>query len=143
MKIKRIEYKNFKCYPKLIIPQNERESFPNGLLLIQGNTPIKSNSFGKTSLVEGILLGFFGPGALKPSINKLITFGKQKGEIKIIFEVDGKDYLINRILTRSRKSGTQTSKFYVRDNGTWKPDDTLKIEELLDDDEIRWKPKDG
>lgn len=132
MRIKRIEYKNFKCYPKLILPKEEGEVFPEGLFLVQGNTPLKSNSYGKTSLIDGILFGFFGPKSLPLKINNLITFGKTEGEVKIIFEVNGVDYLIHRNLIRRGKSGNHKSNFYVKHNGSWRPDDTLDIEELLE-----------
>ena len=69
MKIKKVEFKNFKCYPNLIIPPDDGGEFPNGLFLIQGTTPQKSNSFGKTSFVEGILFGFFGPQSISLSID--------------------------------------------------------------------------
>ncbi len=132
MKINRIEFKNFKCFPELILPQKEDEELPNGLFLIQGSTPERSNSFGKTSLVEGILFGIFGPKSLTLSINDLIQFHKDKSEIKIIFELDGVDYLLHRILTKNDKSGTQKLKIFIQIDGVWKPDDSIKIVELLE-----------
>lgn len=132
MKIKKIEFKNFKCYPELIIPQKEDENLPDGLFLIQGNTPQKSNSFGKTSFVEGILFGFFGPQSISLSINNLITFGKKNAEIKIIFELDGKDYMVHRILNRTGKSGTQKQTTYVKSNSIFRPDNSINIEHLLE-----------
>ncbi|MHA1336888.1 MAG: AAA family ATPase [Promethearchaeota archaeon] len=132
MKIERIEFKNFKCYPKLIIPENPEESLPEGLFLIQGITPEKSNSFGKTSLVEGIIFGLFGPGSLNYKVNDLITFKENKCEIKIIFKLDGKEYMIHRILTRNTKSGKHDFKIYIKVDGNWKPDKTIKIENLLE-----------
>lgn len=132
MKINRIEFKNFKCFPELILPQKEDEELPNGLFLIQGSTPERSNSFGKTSLVEGILFGIFGPKSLNLSINDLIQFHKDKSEIKIIFELDGVDYLLHRILTKNDKSGTQKLKIFIQIDGVWKPDDSIKIVELLE-----------
>ena len=131
MKINRIEFKNFKCFPDLILPQKEDDELPNGLFLIQGTTPERSNSFGKTSLVEGILFGFFGPKSLTLSINDLIQFNKNKSETKIIFELDGVDYLLHRILTRNDKSGTQKLKIFIQVDGVWKRDDSIKIVELL------------
>lgn len=132
MKIKRVEFKNFKCFPDLILPERETENFSEGLFLIQGTTPERSNSFGKTSFVEGILFGLFGPKSTILSINNLITFGQDKGEIKIIFELDGVDYMIQRLLNRTSSSGSQKLRNYIRVNNTWKADNTIKIEELLE-----------
>ena len=56
MKIKRVELKNFKCFPDVVLPKKEDTDLPDGLFLIQGSTPQKSNSFGKTSLVQGKMM---------------------------------------------------------------------------------------
>lgn len=132
MKIKRIELKNFKCYPYVVLPKNEDTDLPDGLFLIQGSTPQRSNSFGKTSLVEGILFGFLGPKSISLSINDLIMFDKEKAELKIIFELDGIDYLINRIIKRNKKSGSQILNIFIKIQDKWKPDNSIDIEELLE-----------
>ncbi len=127
-----MEFKNFKCFPDLILPEREDENFSEGLFLIQGTTPERSNSFGKTSFVEGILFGLFGPKSTILSINNLITFGQEKGEIKIIFELDGIDYMIQRLLNRTSSSGSQKLRTYIRVNNNWKSDNTINIEELIE-----------
>jgi len=127
-----VEFKNFKCFPDLILPEREDENFSEGLFLIQGTTPERSNSFGKTSFVEGILFGLFGPKSTILSINNLITFGQEKGEIKIIFELDGIDYMIQRLLNRTSSSGSQKLRTYIRVNNNWKSDNTINIEELIE-----------
>lgn len=132
MKIKRVELKNFKCFPDVILPKKEDTDLPDGLFLIQGSTPQKSNSFGKTSLVEGILFGFFGPKSVSLSLNDLITFDKENAELKIIFELDGIDYLLNRIIKRNKKSGSQIFKIFSKIQDKWKPDNSIDIEELLE-----------
>lgn len=132
MKIKRIEFKNFKCFPEIIIPENEKQELSEGLILVQGATPERSNSFGKTSLVEGILFGLFGPKSTSLSINNLITFGQSEGELKITFEVDGIDYMAHRILRRNKTSGIQKLNTYYKKDRAWRVDTTIDIENLLE-----------
>jgi len=132
LRINRVEFKNFKCFPDLILPEKDGERFPEGLFLIQGKTPEKSNSYGKTSFVEGILFGLFGPKSTNFTINDLITFLKEKGDIKIIFEINGIEYMVHRILIRNKKSGSQKLNTYIKINSVWKPDNTIKIEDLLE-----------
>jgi DNA repair exonuclease SbcCD ATPase subunit len=53
MLITKIIFKNFMGYKQLVLPQKNDE-LPKGLILISGK-----NSYGKSSILEGILFAFF------------------------------------------------------------------------------------
>ncbi|MFX0138104.1 MAG: AAA family ATPase, partial [Candidatus Hodarchaeota archaeon] len=108
MKIQQLILKNFKCFRNAEIPSNKNEQVPNGLIIIQGNTKERSNSFGKTSLVEAILVALFGHVASELSINDMITFGENETEIRLQFSLNSKEYLVVRKLKRGKKQGTQS-----------------------------------
>ncbi len=74
----------------------------------------------------------FGPKSTNLTINDLITFLKEKGEIKIIFELNSIEYMVQRILNRTKKSGSQKLNTYIKINNIWKSDNTIKIEDLLE-----------
>ena len=54
MKITKLNFKNFMGYKQLNLPDGE-DDFPEGLILVSGK-----NSYGKSSILEGILFAFFG-----------------------------------------------------------------------------------
>ncbi|MEX2682722.1 MAG: hypothetical protein Q6373_014060 [Candidatus Sigynarchaeota archaeon] len=130
MILKRLELTNFKCFPDVVAPSNSNEILPQGLHLIQGVTPEKSNSFGKSSLVEGIMVGIFGPEASTLKIDDLITYGKEQAEIKVAFEVDGVDYLIQRTFKR-KGNKKHIENIFVKKGGKLIPDTTISIPAIL------------
>jgi len=140
MKIQKLSLSNFKCFRKVILPDKKNEEIPSGLIIIQGNTKEKSNSFGKTSLVEAILVAFFGPAASNLSINDMITFGENNSEIRLHFSLDSKEYLIIRKLKRGKHQGTQSVKYFQKVGSDFREDPSIKIEELL---QITWSQAKG
>ena len=90
-------------YRNLNLPNNEEEEFPNGLILISGR-----NSYGKSTILEGLLFAFFGPGIF-PGRNQasFITYGQNKAEIYIYFILDNIKYYFYRKWTRSGSSSTK------------------------------------
>ena len=65
-------------YKQLSLPKGKDE-FPDGLILITGN-----NSYGKSTILEGLLFAFFGPKIFKGrNAASFITYGVQK--LKFIY----------------------------------------------------------
>ncbi|TFG16034.1 MAG: hypothetical protein EU535_00305 [Promethearchaeota archaeon] len=107
MKITRLTFKNFMGYRSLSLPDNN-ESFPDGLILISGK-----NSYGKSSILQGILLAFFGPKIFSNrNAESFISYGQDKSELFVYFILDNKQYYIYR---KWRRTGSTTSKLFERD----------------------------
>jgi len=79
-------------YKQLNLPKND-EDLPRGLILISGR-----NSYGKSTILEGILFAFFGPKIFKRrNAESFITYGVQeKAEIYVYFILDNLKYYIYR-----------------------------------------------
>lgn len=137
MKIQRISLKNFKCFPNVKLPASEGEEFPDGLIIIQGNTRERSNSFGKSSLVEALLVALFGHEASDLTYDDMITFGEREAEIKLNLILDGNEYLIIRTLKRNKGA---SAKFFIKHGDRFQEDPNINIPELL---QIRWKQAKG
>ncbi|MFX1241983.1 MAG: hypothetical protein ACFFA7_12110 [Promethearchaeota archaeon] len=105
MHITKITFKNFMGYKNLDIPKKNDE-FPEGLILISGK-----NSYGKSTILEGILFAFFGPKIFKGrNAASFITYGVQdKAEIYVYFTLDKKKYYIYR---KWGRTGSITAKFF-------------------------------
>ena len=94
-------------YRNLNLP-NDNEEFPNGLILISGK-----NSYGKSSILQGILLSFFGPKIFSNrNAESFISYGQDQSEIYIYFLLDNKKYYIYR---KWRRTGSTTSKLFEWD----------------------------
>lgn len=92
MQITKIQFKNFMGYKQLILPHGN-EDLPKGLILISGK-----NSYGKSTILEGILFAFFGPKLFKGrNAESFITYGVQdKAEIYLYFVLDKEKYYLYR-----------------------------------------------
>jgi len=79
-------------YKQLNLPKSDDE-LPKGLILISGN-----NSYGKSTIFEGILFAFFGPKIFKGrKAESFITYGiQEKAEISVYFKLDKRKYFIYR-----------------------------------------------
>ncbi len=107
MKISRLTFKNFMGYRNLNLP-SDNEEFPDGLILISGK-----NSYGKSSILQGILLAFFGPKIFSNrTAESFITYGKDKSEVFIYFILDNMKYYIFR---KWGRTGSTTSKLFEWD----------------------------
>lgn len=107
MKITKLTFKNFMGYRSLNLPKNNEE-FPNGLILISGK-----NSYGKSSILQGILLAFFGPKIFSNRTSEsFIAYGQDKSELYIYFILDNKKYYIYR---KWGRKGSATSKLFEKD----------------------------
>ncbi|MGV9168977.1 MAG: AAA family ATPase [Promethearchaeia archaeon] len=90
MKLLSIELQNFKPFRDLKLPEQGGE-LPGGLILIRGR-----NSSGKSSLFEGILWGLWGSSAVDLTNEELISFTSSFCKVKLVFEVAGTEYKIDR-----------------------------------------------
>ncbi|MFX0023592.1 MAG: AAA family ATPase [Candidatus Hermodarchaeota archaeon] len=110
MHITKLSFKNFMGYKNLNIP-NKNNEFPEGLILISGK-----NSYGKSTILEGILFAFFGPKIFKGrNAASFITYGEQdKAEIYVYFTLDKKKYYIYR---KWGRTGSITAKLFEWNKG--------------------------
>jgi DNA repair exonuclease SbcCD ATPase subunit len=126
MKITKLTFKNFMGYRNLNLP-NDNEEFPNGLILISGK-----NSYGKSSILQGILLSFFGPKIFSNrNAESFISYGQDQSEVYIYFLLDNKKYYIYR---KWRRTGSTTSKLFEWDKNknTYHEIKQLDIEKFLE-----------
>ncbi|MFX1317330.1 MAG: AAA family ATPase, partial [Promethearchaeota archaeon] len=94
-------------YKKLNLPK-DKEEFPQGLILISGR-----NSYGKSTILEGILFAFFGPKIFRGrNAASFITYGEDTAELTIFFRLDNKEFNIFR---KWRRSGSTSTKLFEFD----------------------------
>ncbi|NVM34551.1 MAG: SMC family ATPase [Candidatus Lokiarchaeota archaeon] len=105
MLITKLNFTNFMGYKQLNLPKGKDE-FPGGLILISGR-----NSFGKSTILEGILFAFFGPRIFKGrNAASFITYGTQeKAKIYVYFTLDKRKYYIYR---KWGRTGSITTKLF-------------------------------
>ncbi|MFX0074991.1 MAG: AAA family ATPase [Candidatus Hermodarchaeota archaeon] len=91
MQVTKLNFKNFMGYKQLELPK-VNEELPEGLILISGQ-----NSYGKSTILEGVLFAFFGPKIFSGrNAASFITYGESKAEITIYFSLDNKKYNVFR-----------------------------------------------
>lgn len=92
-------------YKQLNLPKSNDE-LPKGLILISGK-----NSYGKSSILQGILFAFFGPKIFKGrKAESFITYGiQEKAEIYVYFKLDKRKYYIYR---KWGRKGSITTKLF-------------------------------
>lgn len=112
-------------YKKLNLPQGEEE-FPEGLILISGR-----NSYGKSTILEGILYAFFGPKILGRKAESFITYNENKAEIYVYFILDHIKYYIYRSWKRT---GSSSSKLFEMDknSGSYREVKNFNVEEFFE-----------
>ncbi len=99
-------------YKRLRLPQNNGV-LPNGLILISGK-----NSYGKSTILEGILIAFFGPGIiLGRNQDSFITYNQDKAKLYVYFTLDNVKYYIFRTWKRQ---GSASSRLFRYDNKSQK-----------------------
>jgi len=91
-------------YKQLNLPR-ANEDLPEGLILISGQ-----NSYGKSTILEGVLFAFFGPKIFRArNAASFITYGESKAEVTIFFTLDNKEYNIYR---KWSKIGATSTKLF-------------------------------
>jgi len=91
-------------YKQLTLPKKMKE-FPKGLVLISGK-----NSYGKSTILEGVLFAFFGPKIFRGrNAASFITYGEDKAELTIYFTIDNIKYNIYR---KWGRTGATTTKLF-------------------------------
>ncbi len=92
-------------YKQLNLPKSNGE-LPKGLILISGK-----NSYGKSTILDGILFAFFGPKIFKGrKAESFITYGiQEKAEIYVYFKLDKRKYYIYR---KWGRKGSITTKLF-------------------------------
>ena len=104
MQITNLTFKNFMGYKQLTLPKKMKE-FPKGLILVSGK-----NSYGKSTILEGILFAFFGPKIFRGrKATSFITYGEEEAEITIYFTIDNAKYNIYR---KWNQKGTTSKKLF-------------------------------
>ncbi|MFX1378262.1 MAG: hypothetical protein ACFFA4_04140 [Promethearchaeota archaeon] len=111
MHITKIIFKNFMGYKQLNLPERTDE-FPESLILISGK-----NSYGKSSILEGILFAFFGPKIFRGrNAASFITYGEDKAEVYIHFTLDKIKYYIYRKWGRTSSITTKLFEWNLVNN---------------------------
>ncbi len=111
-------------YKQLSLPKGTKE-FPKGLILIGGK-----NSYGKSTIFEGIVFAFFGPKIFKGrNAASFITYGESKAELTIFFTLDNKKYNIFR---RWGRTGATTTKLFEWDKTTYREIKNFNIEKFFE-----------
>ena len=124
MHITNLIFKNFMGYKQLALPKKMKE-FPKGLILISGK-----NSYGKSTIIEGILFAFFGPKIFRGrNAASFITYGEDKADLTIYFTVDNKKYNIYRKWSRS---GATTPKLFEWVKSSYREIKTFNIENFFE-----------
>ncbi|MHA2067494.1 MAG: AAA family ATPase, partial [Candidatus Thorarchaeota archaeon] len=90
MKLVSLELQNFKPFRQLTLPENGDE-LPDGLIIVRG-----PNSTGKSSLFEAILWALWGPTSVGLTNDELISFTSSFCRVKLVFDIAGTRYEINR-----------------------------------------------
>jgi len=111
-------------YKQLTLPKNRKE-FPKGLILISGK-----NSYGKSTIIEGILFAFFGPRIFRGrNAASFITYGEDKAELTIYFTVDNKKYNIYR---KWSQSGATSPKLFEWVKSSYREVKNFNIENFFE-----------
>jgi len=104
MILKTLELQNIRSYDELKV------DFPEGIILFEGAT-----GSGKSTILMAIEFALFGLGSIKGS--SLLRLGAQQGNVSLTFDVDGKEYTVNRTLEKKGKSVHQGSGYVVEPKG--------------------------
>jgi DNA repair protein SbcC/Rad50 len=104
MLLKRLQIQNLRSY------EDQEITFPEGSTLLSGDI-----GSGKTTILLAIEFALFG---LQPSqkANSLLNNSKDEAKVKLEFEIEGKQIIIERTLKRSKKSISQDYSSITIDN---------------------------
>lgn len=94
MIVKKLRLENIRSYKSQVV------EFPLGRTLFEGDI-----GSGKSTILMAIEFALFGLGSEKPA--SLLKAGETEGLVSIIFESDGKEYMVQRKLVKKRNSYVQ------------------------------------
>jgi len=100
MILKSLEIENIKSY------RTQRIDFPTGTILFEGDV-----GSGKSTILNSIEFALFGLGSQRGG--SLLRLGTKKGFVTLIFEINGKNYIIHRSLVRKGKYVRQGDDGYI------------------------------
>jgi len=104
MMLKSVELENIRSYAR------EKVEFPLGTTLLSGDV-----GCGKSSVLLAVEFALFGIQRGELSGTDLLRHGKKEGNVKLCFEVAGKEVIISRSLKRDSKGISQDSGFIQTD----------------------------
>lgn len=113
--LKQVTLTNFRRHENLVV------NFEPGLNTVRG-----FNESGKSTLLQGILYGWFGSKALNESLADVVTWGKPKSTLKVeqVFTVGGTEY-------RLKRSDSGAELRFGEESVTGQTDVTKKIESIF------------
>ncbi|MFX0047276.1 MAG: ATP-binding protein [Candidatus Hermodarchaeota archaeon] len=124
MQITKLVFKNFMGFKQLELPK-ANENLPEGLILISGQ-----NSYGKSTILEGVLFAFFGPKIFSArNAASFITYGESKAEVTIFFTLDNTKYNIYR---KWGRTGATSTKLFEWVKTTYREIKTFNIENFFE-----------
>ncbi len=106
--IRRVELENF------ISHKNSRIEFEPGITVIVG-----PNGAGKTSIIDAIMFALFKDHTRGGRLVNLVNRGSSKARVKLVFNVGGIDYIVERIIVRETPSTARQVEVYLyKDTGS-------------------------
>ncbi len=119
MILKQLQFQNVRSYKEAVI------EFPLGKTLFEGDI-----GSGKSTILMGIEFALFGLGSEVGSA--LLRLGESEGKVRLVFEVDGKEYEIRRGLSRKGGRVQQTEGYLKTPEGKLVLSPTELKEKILD-----------
>ncbi|MBW2972511.1 SMC family ATPase [Candidatus Woesearchaeota archaeon] len=104
MILKSITLRNIRSY------RDQRISFPEGSILLAGDI-----GSGKSSVLHSVEFALFGARRDSISGEALLRKGENDGEVRLVFDLDGREVTVSRRLKRQRGSVAQDAGFLVVD----------------------------
>jgi exonuclease SbcC len=119
MLLKKIKLENIRSYI------NQEINFPRGSTLLAGDI-----GSGKSSILLAIEFALFGLKKKDLAGGSLLRIGKKQGSVELIFEIDGINVVIKRVLKRSKEDVKQDAG-YIIINGIKKEATPIELKSMV------------